>query len=536
MIGQVVAGVWACGNHACRGLSQPETSITCLRCGALREGIRVAGIEGAYVVGAFHRAGGMGVIHRGVDLVKGLPVAIKTIRTDPSLAHDPDWQKARSEFVTEARMLQRSRAAQPDGLIKMIDFVDDPSRHILCIVMEFLDGENLHDFVRSARASGMVAVPEQTILRFAIQVGRALVWMRDNGIVHRDLNPVNIIKLAGSDRVVVIDFGTARLASTSRVTVMGKHGYLPLEQLQGQLSHASDIYAFGATLFFLTTGVDPSTQVGRLPRPSSVPGCTSGPDLDDLIFRCTHDAAADRPDSPEVVATIEQLLNRYSVAQATQVFAQVAPPPSPVASSIQPSGGSFVGSASRGPGVARGAVSTPALPPMASSLGSPASTVFDPSATVRVDVSPAGPVNPTVFLDDLAQAPTATLPVSADLLRRAAGLLVDFFGVGVVGAIFQLAAILHPDLGLAMALVTYFVWFAYAPIILGGTPGMRVVGLRLVTARGKSVNLPQAFVRSLGLLVSSALFGLGFIFALSGRKLTLHDHMSSTMVVRADLP
>ncbi|MBI4533883.1 MAG: protein kinase, partial [Candidatus Melainabacteria bacterium] len=76
-------------------------------------------------------------------------------------------------------------------------------------------------------------------------------------VVHRDFTPDNLI--LGADGVLkLVDFNVAHQSeSTATGTVVGKHAYIPPEQFRGKPSTQSDIYALGATVFYLLTGEDP---------------------------------------------------------------------------------------------------------------------------------------------------------------------------------------------------------------------------------------------------------------------------------------
>jgi len=84
-------------------------------------------------------------------------------------------------------------------------------------------------------------------------------------VVHRDFTPDNLM-LGHGDILKLIDFNVAQhLESMSTHAVVGKHSYIPPEQFQGETTQQSDIYAMGATLFFLLTGKDPEPiSVSRL--------------------------------------------------------------------------------------------------------------------------------------------------------------------------------------------------------------------------------------------------------------------------------
>jgi serine/threonine-protein kinase len=131
--------------------------------------------------------------------------------------------------------------------------------------MELLEGENLHDVV--ARG-GPLPVPR--LAHVARQVLRALGEAHAKGIIHRDIKPENVFVavLGGEpDIVKLLDFGIAKapLETGTKLTmtgaVTGTPAYMPPEVLLGQAADArSDIYCFGATLFFAASGKLPFAE------------------------------------------------------------------------------------------------------------------------------------------------------------------------------------------------------------------------------------------------------------------------------------
>ncbi len=103
-------------------------------------------------------------------------------------------------------------------------------------------------------------------------------------IVHRDFTPDNLL-LRSDGQVVLIDFNVAeQLEAKASSNVAGKPSYIPPEQFRGEATPQSDIYALGATLFFLLTGHDPEPLSSSHPASenSQVPQ-----GLDDLVARAT---------------------------------------------------------------------------------------------------------------------------------------------------------------------------------------------------------------------------------------------------------
>ncbi len=130
-------------------------------------------------------------------------------------------------------------------------FTEGPRAYL---VMERIFGVSLRRYVEKNGA----LTEKETILR-AIEMCKLLEFLHscEPPIIHRDFTPENLM-LTDEGQLKLIDFNVAyRLESTSTRTVVGKHAYVPPEQFRGKPTIQSDIYALGATLFFLLTGQDP---------------------------------------------------------------------------------------------------------------------------------------------------------------------------------------------------------------------------------------------------------------------------------------
>jgi len=191
--------------------------------------------------------GGMGVVY----LAQGPTaerVAIKLMlpvdQTDPELC---------ARFHQEAEALQ---ALDHPGILRVRGYGVEQSRPYL--VLDLLEGPTLH---RCVDTSG--PLPEPRVIELGQRLAAALSHAHGRGIVHRDLKPENVI-LEG-DRPVIVDFGLARALNldTSRLTatgmVLGTPNFMAPEQASGdrEAGPLCDVYALGATLYFLLTGRPP---------------------------------------------------------------------------------------------------------------------------------------------------------------------------------------------------------------------------------------------------------------------------------------
>jgi serine/threonine protein kinase/tetratricopeptide (TPR) repeat protein len=226
--------------------------------------------------------GGMGEVYEALDEELKERIAIKTVR----MSADP-------AFATPNGLVQELQLARrvPHPNVCRLYHVDRdkrPDGDVLFITMELLEGGTLAERLKDAQP---LETPEA--LQIAKQIGAGLDAAHAKGIVHRDLKPTNIM-FAADGRVVVTDFGLARLQRDPDATTMpvsravGTVGYMAPELLLGaHASAASDVYAFGVVLHQMVTGRHPvrDSQSGGISTPSSlIPGLAEA--WDELILGC----------------------------------------------------------------------------------------------------------------------------------------------------------------------------------------------------------------------------------------------------------
>ncbi len=265
------------------------------------------------VAGRFHLereagSGGMGTVFRAIDLVTGLPVAIKIL--NGRALHD------RRRFEQEAAILaELSHPAIVRYLAHGVDESGDPF-----LAMEWLEGEDLAG--RIARQ----AVSMTDALFVIRRAAEALGYAHGRGIIHRDVKPENLF-LPGGDigRAKVLDFGIARLAQGGRSltrtgAVVGTPGYLAPELVRGERSvtACADVFSLGCVMFQCLTGrpvfeaEESSALLAKIllqdaPRVRElVPRLPAA--LDELVARMLAKDPAQRfPDMPAVLDALDQL-------------------------------------------------------------------------------------------------------------------------------------------------------------------------------------------------------------------------------------
>jgi serine/threonine protein kinase len=193
--------------------------------------------------------GGMGMVY----LAHDQRLANRACAVKEMVDHFIDQQQrieANEYFAREADTLaQLKHSAIP----AITDRFDDQNRHYL--VMEYVEGRNLEEEI-AARGGPL---PEGLIIDIARQLCDVLAYLHGSTppVIYRDMKPSNVM-LTPKGRVVLIDFGIARLFKSARKgTMIGTLGFAPPEQYQGAVDPRSDIYSLGATLHYVLTGRDP---------------------------------------------------------------------------------------------------------------------------------------------------------------------------------------------------------------------------------------------------------------------------------------
>ena len=189
-------------------------------------------------------SGAMGAVYRAQDLELGEMIAIKTLR--PHLLVDPITVE---RFKDEVRLARR---ISHRNVVRTHDFGEWSGVYYL--TMEYVEGVTVRDLINSRGQLGI-----SSILALARQLAAALEVAHEQGVIHRDVKPQNL--LLDSDGVLkVMDFGVARLAERSSTLtetglVVGTPAYMSPEQLLAEaLDARSDLYAVGVVLYECLTG------------------------------------------------------------------------------------------------------------------------------------------------------------------------------------------------------------------------------------------------------------------------------------------
>jgi len=206
-------------------------------------------LQGRYKISRLLGGGGMGMVYLASDQrLANRPCAIKEM-----VDHFIDQAQrieANEYFAREADTLAQLKH---QAIPAITDRFELANRHYL--VMEYVEGRNLEEEL-AVRGEPL---PEGLVIDIARQLCDVLVYLHGLAppIIYRDMKPSNVM-LNSNGRVVLVDFGIARLFKAARKgTMIGTLGFAPPEQYQGLVDPRSDIYSLGATLHYVLTGRDP---------------------------------------------------------------------------------------------------------------------------------------------------------------------------------------------------------------------------------------------------------------------------------------
>lgn len=211
-------------------------------------------LDQRYRISRLIKAGGMGAVYQAEDIkMENRICAVKQMLdnfSDPS-----ERQVAIDRFLSEIQVLTNLRHL---NIPQVTDhFLERDSFYF---VMEYIEGKDLSSILRSEGSPGL---EEERVLRIAIQVCEALKYIHnlDPPVAHRDIKPSNLIQRERDKRILLIDFGIARVTNPQEGYWIGTPGYAPPEQQYGKPEPRSDIYALGATIHHLLTGRRPDDFV-----------------------------------------------------------------------------------------------------------------------------------------------------------------------------------------------------------------------------------------------------------------------------------
>src|SRR5262245_32430104 len=302
-------------------------------------------LGGRYRLEILLGGGSMGRIYRAEHVLMHKPLAVKVLNAEHT--------KNRELVARFEREATAAANIEHPNVVAATDFgkLEDGTVYL---ALELVQGKNL----RAEIANGPLEV--RRALRIARQIAAGLAAAHTCNIIHRDLKPENIVlveKDGDADFVKILDFGVAKLAPESGKSpltkvgaVLGTLDYMAPEQALGQeVDQRADLYALGAVLYEMLSGVCPyegesssAMLVEKLKKPPpslreraptlAIPGA-----IEALVMKLLEKDKKDRPESAAfVVAELERLLTLAPKGSSAKGASAAPRPPRPVAIHTRP--------------------------------------------------------------------------------------------------------------------------------------------------------------------------------------------------------
>ena len=241
-----------CINPSCSKPQNPDNLLFCKTCGS---GLL---LQNRYRVVVRLGGGGFGDTFE-INEVRTNKTKVLKVLTNNS-------QKAIEAFKQEAEVLsQLNHPSIPK--VEPGAYFEHYSRNsktpIHCFVMEKIEGENLHEYMKK---NSLRPINQTTAIEWLKDLLIILEQVHNKNFFHRDIKPSNVMLRVGDTQLVLIDFGTVRevtntvMIQQGGVTGFNSPGYTPSEQLTGNAVMQSDFFALGRTFVYLLTGKEPLDQ------------------------------------------------------------------------------------------------------------------------------------------------------------------------------------------------------------------------------------------------------------------------------------
>jgi serine/threonine-protein kinase len=278
-------------------------------------------------------------------------VALKRLRAE--LVEQPDWL---GQFEREARICA---LLHHENIVSLKTFGRDGGGPYLAL--EYVDGVSAG---RLVKANANSPLPVEAALCIGFDTARALAYAHSfasatvsGGVVHRDVTPGNIL-VSRSGVAKLADFGIARLTGTTRLTttgaVRGTLGFIAPEIFENhEANPTTDVFALGATLYFILCGVPPFSAnsdaaliravLSTVPqRPSALRNGVD-PGLESWVMRSLSKTGTERPRLDELIELAQSRsgsalqIGRETLARQVAQVAQAPPPVAPGLVPVSPS-------------------------------------------------------------------------------------------------------------------------------------------------------------------------------------------------------
>jgi serine/threonine-protein kinase len=264
--------------------------------------------------------GGMGVVYKATDTQLDEVVAIKTLPGDVMQRSPEDLERFKREIRLARRITHRN-------VLRTYDYGE--AEGVYFISMEFIRGYTLSELLDEAPNRQMAP---RVAVGIARQICRGLQAAHEQGIIHRDIKPQNVL-IDAKGEVKLMDFGIARMTETNEAMtqaglIVGTPHYMSPEQVQGRsLEPRSDVYSMGVLLYEMLVGrrtFESSSLTGVLaahitekPVPPIDLRPEIGRDLNAIVLRCLTKETKDRyTDAGSLLAALDQVQIRAAAPAA----------------------------------------------------------------------------------------------------------------------------------------------------------------------------------------------------------------------------
>jgi eukaryotic-like serine/threonine-protein kinase len=194
--------------------------------------------------------GGMGMVFKAVDACLERIVAVKVL--DPQVARN---ETARGRFGREARA---AAAVNHPNVVTIYHVERQEARDLSYLVMQYVEGQSLQERIDAMKGP----LPVKEVVQIGKQIAEGLAAAHAQGLIHRDIKPANVLLEGKTGRVLLTDFGLARLMEDAKLTQTGFVAGTPLfmspEQARGEpIDPRSDLFSLGGVLYAMSTGKPP---------------------------------------------------------------------------------------------------------------------------------------------------------------------------------------------------------------------------------------------------------------------------------------
>ncbi len=266
---------------------------------------------GRYRIESILGRGGMGVVYKATDAQLDETVAIKTLPGDVMTRSPEDLERFKREIRLARKITHRN-------VLRTYDYGE--AEGVYFISMEYVRGYTLNELMDEAESRQM---PARASIGIARQICRGLQAAHEQGIIHRDIKPQNVL-IDAKGEVKLMDFGVARMTETSEAMtqaglIVGTPHYMSPEQVQGKsLDPGSDVYAMGVLLYELLVGRRPfestsltgilTAHIMEKPQPPMELRSEVGRELNAIVMRCLEkNPSARYPDAGALLSDLDRV-------------------------------------------------------------------------------------------------------------------------------------------------------------------------------------------------------------------------------------